>query len=764
MKSQIDKHRTLLLLLLYAAPLTATIDWRPVEGRIMTRWAKEVSPANAWREYPRPQLTRDRWVNLNGLWEYAIQGQAGDWKNRRLDNARDDLLLRWSGQFPRRWDGKILVPFAVESALSGVGKIVRPDQLLWYRRTFETPRAWKGNRVLLHFGAVDWHSIVFVNGQRVAQNKGGYVGFSADITDALKASGNQELLVAVWDPSNAGDQSIGKQSLPEMRQGYRYTPTTGIWRTVWMEPVPRVHVERLRIVPDVDRGEVRVTLEASGGGRARVAVLDGTRQIAAASGEEGQEVAIRIPSPKLWSPGRPFLYTLKVTLGTDRVSGYFGMRKIAIQPDGRGVARYYLNNQPLRFQFGPLDQGYWPDGVLTPPSDKAAEFDVRYLKDIGCNMARVHVKVHPERWYYHCDRLGLLVWQDFVCTRRFESRITPASAAQWESEQRRMIDSLRNHPAIIQWVVFNEGWGQYDTERLANWTKAYDPTRLVTGASGWTDFAGVGDVRDIHDYSFFPSIPLAAVEKRRAIVLGEFGGFDVGLPGHLWHPDQEVKPSSGALEDEGRQKYRDGGHWHENYTRWLNAWRFLIGRYGLNAGVYTQISDVEHEPNGWLTYDREVSKIPVADLRRLHDTLYAGPATPVPLSGGAASPPWRWRTAADGEWFDPAFDDSGWREGSFAGAGQEVSLRRWVALERKPRSPGIVASQSPGEARLYLNGRPVVSFNNRGVRDGVGVTFIPLSGEAVRQLKEGRNHLAVRARFQTAPAHFELELVELQPE
>lgn len=752
--------RCLPFVLLCAAAVFAKDDWRPAGNRLMTRWAKDVSPTNAWPEYPRPQMVRDRWLNLNGLWEYALQGESREWKAGRVVNSQHDLLLKPLA-FPGRWEGKILVPFAIESALSGVGQIVRPDQVLWYRRTFEIPAAWKGNLVHLHFGAVDWHSMVFVNGKRLAEHKGGYTSFHVDITSALRPAGPQELVVAVWDPTNTGDQSIGKQSLPEMRQGYRYTPTTGIWQTVWLEPVPAAHIEGLMIVPDVDRGEVRVTVGGREGTPVSIAVLEGTRTVAVAKATAGRESVIRIPQPKLWSPSAPFLYALQVTLGDDRVSSYFGMRKIAIQADRSGIPRYYLNNQPLAFQFGPLDQGYWPDGVLTPPSDKAAEFDVSYMKEIGCNMVRVHVKVHPERWYYHCDRLGLLVWQDFVCSRRFESKITPESAAQWESEQRRMMDRLRNHPSIIQWVVFNEGWGQYDTERLTKWAKSYDPWRVVTAASGWTDFAGAGDVRDIHDYSFYPSIPLPGSDQKRAVVFGEFGGFDVGIPGRLWHPEQVVRVSNGAIEDEGRQKYRDGDHWLENYTRWLNAWRLLIGRHGLSAGVYTQIADVEHEPNGWLTYDRAVSKIPVADLRRLHDRLYVPAPEP---AGLAAAAPWRWTQAAGDGWFEPALSDNGWQHGKapFQFDADDVCLRQWLVLDRKPHAPAVVASLSPGQAELYLNGKPALVFNNRGVGDGAGRSVIPLPSAAAGLLSQGRNHVAVRVRLKAAPRYFDLEFVDLQ--
>jgi hypothetical protein len=734
-------------------------EWRPAGVRLMTRWGKQVTPANAWLEYPRPQMMRERWLNLNGLWEYAIEGESGEWRGGRLENATASPLLNWNGSMPKQWDGKILVPFAIESALSGVGKLVRPNQLLWYRRTFRTPPEWKGSRIILNFGAVDWHSIVLVNGKRVAENKGGYVPFSADITEALRPAGDQELALVVWDPTNAGDQAVGKQSLPEMRQGYRYTPTTGIWQTVWIEPVPAAHIQSLRIVPDVDRSLVRVTVGGPAGSLVRLAVFDGSRQVATAEGRAGSELAVRIPSPKLWSPEHPFLYRLKVWLGEDHVTSYFGMRKIAVQPDRHGVPRYYLNNQPLTFQYGPLNQGYWPDGGLTPPSDRAAEDEVRYLKDIGCNMVRVHVNVRPERWYYHCDRLGLLVWQDFVCTRRFDSKITPASARQWEDEQRRMIDALRNHPFIIQWVVFNEGWGQYDTERLAAWTKSCDPERLVTAASGWVDVQGLGDVRDLHDYSFFPSIPPPGSEKRRVVVLGEFGGFEVGVPGHLWYAEQQVRPSDGKELDERRPRYRDGKQWLENYARWLKGWRYLIG-LGLSAGVYTQISDVEHELNGWLTYDREVSKIPVVELRRLHKLLYSPPPRSSSLAPAIRS--WRWSATAGARCFDPALDDASWPVGSGPYDGKEVCLRASVGLDKVPRNMAIAVTQPPGDAELYLNGQPALRFNNRGVRDGAGISVIPLPPGISGMLTKGNNRVAVRLHSQGAPAVFVLEFVELE--
>ena len=761
--------RLILPILIAAATHLAAADWKPVPGRISTRWAKDVTPSNAWQEYPRPQMVRERWLNLNGLWDYAIVGESHEWKGGRIENARFDPLNKAGVQPPARWDGKILVPFCPESSLSGVGKLVRPDQLLWYRRSFQSPAAWRGNRVRLHFEAVDWHSIVFVNGQKAGENRGGYVPFTLDITSALKPDGNQEILVAVWDPSNAGDQTVGKQSLPEMRQGFRYTPTTGIWQTVWMEPVAANSIETLKIEPDIDKGHVRVSATVSSHnepGTLDVEVLDGTKKVASATGAAAQPVTLRIPAPKLWSPTQPFLYDLKLTLRAggkpvDSLRSYFGMRKIAVVNDKAGVARYFLNNELLPFQLGPLDQGYWPDGILTPASDKAAAFDIEYLKQIACNMIRVHIKVHPARWYYHCDRLGLLVWQDMVCSRKFESQITPESAKQWELEQRRMIDHLYNHPSVVQWVVFNEGWGQYDTERLTEWTKRYDPSRVVDCASGWSDAAGAGEVRDIHDYSIVPSIPLAKAEGKRAIVIGEFGGFNVYLKGHLWHPDQSDPQVRDWVREGNRERYADGATWLISYRRWIQGWKYLIAEHGLNAGVYTQIADVEHEPNGWLTYDREVSKIPVETLRTLHSALYNLPRAKTLLPNGASG--WRYSTATPASgWEQSGFDDSQWKSGTAPFEGQQVWMRRSFQLDHIPNGFAVRA-YGRGDAEVWINGKLARALNHRGSKsDDIQVTIQPVWPESGISLRTGENTIAIRAFVKDGPLSADAGLVELE--
>ncbi len=600
-------------------------DWQPVPGHIMTRWAKDVSPGNAWREYPRPQLVRDDWQSLNGLWDYAIVGEDGPWKKPMAVNATDNPLLKVLPPPPVRWDGKILVPFAVESALSGVGRLVRPNQLLWYRRAFEVPAKWQGRRILLHFEAVDWHCVVQVNGQKVGENKGGYVPFSFDITPALKPAGPQEIVLAVWDAT--GDQAVGKQSLPETRAGWRYTPTTGIWQPVWLEPVPDTSIARLKLAPDVDRGRLAAEVTLRGPAAAaeiELRAFDGETLVATVRGPASKPLALEIPRPRLWSPQSPFLYDLQVALRRggktiDEVRSYFAMRKIGVAKDAAGVARIRLNGREI-FSFGPLDQGYWPDGVLTPPSDAAARFDVQYLRDIGCNLVRVHVTVHPSRWYYWCDKLGLMVWQDFVSRPKMGSNLTPASTRQWEGEQARMIDNLENHPAIVMWILFNEGWGQYDTQRLSNWVQARDPSRLVNDGSGCD--AGVGNVCDVHNYAFLPCVARPGQLGERAMLLGECGGFNVLVPGHTWGnysiPESRRDPLGGGV----RESYRAAASWAERYAVWVENLR-LLRHLGLSGAVYTQISDVEHECNGWMTYDRQISKIPVERLKALHQRVYA---------------------------------------------------------------------------------------------------------------------------------------------
>jgi len=559
-------------------------DYKPAESTLYTRWAKDVDPAGPLPEHPRPQMVRESYMNLNGLWDYAI---------RPKEDAK-----------PAAFDGKILVPFAVESALSGVKKPVGGENRLWYRRSFGIPHDADGKRTLLHFGGVDWHAIVYVNGKQVGEHKGGYDAFTFDITDALEGDTSpegeqpQELVVSVWDPTNAGPQPRGKQV--NNPHGIWYTPVTGIWQTVWLEVVPKVHIESLQIVPDVDAGEVRVGATQVGAAKPCVVwakVFDNGKLIAEGKAA-GQPVALKIPDARLWSPDSPFLYDLEVGFGDgDCVKSYFGMRKIEMKKDDAGINRIWLNGKTL-FQIGPLDQGWWPDGLYTAATDDALRHDVEMTKRLGFNMARKHVKVEPCRWYYHCDNLGLLVWQDMPNGNKGET---------FETEWKHVIDMLRNHPSIVMWVPFNEGWGQYDTERIAKWTKEYDPTRLVNEASGWHN-RGFGDVYDIHKY---PGPAMPALDENRAAVLGEFGGLGLPVKGHLWWDKKNW----------GYRNFEDGESLQAAYEDLIEKLHPMIGK-GLTAAVYTQTSDCEGEVNGLMTYDRQVVKFDADKLAALHAELH----------------------------------------------------------------------------------------------------------------------------------------------
>jgi hypothetical protein len=735
------------LLVFVTVPAPAA-DWTPAKGPLATRWAKDVDPAKVHPEYPRPQLVRKDWLNLNGLWQLAF--------------AKPDETAPVGKDLPER----ILVPFPVESALSGVMK--RADRL-WYRRTFTVPRAWAGQRVLLHFGAVDWEATVHVNGQNLGSHRGGYDPFSFDITEALKPDAEQELIVGVWDPTDAGTQPRGKQV--RKPSGIYYTPITGIWQTVWLEPVPAASIEALKIVPDVDRRLVRVSARVRGN------LAKPTLHAVAGDGKDtwsearqvGEEIELSIPTElKLWSPESPFLYDLRVILRAgdkpvDSVQSYFGMRKIAVGKDDKGVPRLLLNGKFV-FQVGPLDQGFWPDGLYTAPTDEALRYDIEITRKLGFNMTRKHVKVEPARWYYWCDKLGLLVWQDMpsgdrsVAHGKGEITRTPESAKQYELELKRMIDGLHNHPSIIMWVVFNEGWGQFDTARITNWTKQYDPTRLANCASGWNDMK-VGDVHDIHVY---PGPGAPPPEKERAGVLGEFGGLGLGVDGHTW-----------AQKTWGYRGTQDSADLTRKYERLMaGAWRLKDER-GLSAAVYTQITDVETEANGLLTYDRAVIKV---DLERVA-AVNRGDVSRVPLvrvvvpTSQEKGLVWRYtfeKPAA--EWFETGFDDSGWKQGpgGFGTRGTpgavvrtvwntaDVWLRREFTLQEGPLTNPMLSLHHDEDAEIYING--VLAAKLRGYT--TDYEEVPLSAEARAALRPGKNVFAVHCHQTTGGQYVDVGIVE----
>jgi beta-galactosidase/beta-glucuronidase len=580
-------------------PLVASAAWQPAKGPLNTRWTSKVSPHQPLPEYPRPQLVRSEWLNLNGLWDFAISRQ---------------------GAKAVTFQQQILVPFPVESALSGVMKPVNEDERLWYRRFFTVPKAWRGRRVLLNFGAVDFEATVWVNGKNLGQHRGGYDSFSFDLTDVLKPSEQNELVVCAWDPTDAGTQSRGKQV--RKPNGIWYTPTSGIWQTVWLEPVNGVHITGLEIVPDIDKSEVvvqpSVTATAGlGGFTVEATARDGLGRTARVSASRGKALVLPISKPRLWSPEDPRLYRLEVTLklgarSLDHVASYFGMRKISLGKDPRGFTRLMLNNKPY-FQFGPLDQGFWPDGLYTAPTDAALRYDIEMTKKLGFNLARKHVKVEPDRWYYWCDRLGLLVWQDMpsgdrsIGAKAPDISRSPESARQFEQDLAALVADRRNHPSIVMWVPYNEGWGQWDTPRIVDLIHALDPSRLVDAASGWVD-RRVGDVNDVHEY---PGPASPAPEPNRASVLGEFGGLGRPVRGHAWQSEKNW----------GYRNFTNAAALTSAYTNLVARLLPLIEEKGLTAAVYTQTTDVEIEVNGLMTYDRDQVKMNWSEVAAANQSI-----------------------------------------------------------------------------------------------------------------------------------------------
>lgn len=611
---------------LISITLVQAQSWKPVEGKIMSQWAKTVNPDNVWQEYPRPQFERTEWKNLNGLWDYAI--------------------LKTNQIQPKRYQGKILVPFSFESALSGVGKKIKPEDKMWYRKNFELPKNWSGKDVVIHFEAVDYKSAIWVNDIFVGSHKGGFDRFSFNITPYLKPNGIQKIVLAVEDATNFSSQPRGKQQINP--SGIYYTPVSGIWQTVWLEALsPEAYLQEVKTTTNIDENTVTLIPMTNQnlvpGYTVRTNVFFKGEKVASGETKPNIPINLKIETPQLWSPDHPHLYDVKMSLvnpsGTviDQVDSYFGMRKISLG-DHKGVKYLFLNNQPL-FHYGPLDQGWWPDGLLTPPSDQAMKYDIEMTKAMGFNMIRKHVKIEPDRWYYHCDKLGIMVWQDMPSYNRLalktaqemkktkrKDRIYNAlerihqedadlnrsskDATQFEFELRRMVDIHYNAPSIVMWVPFNEGWGQYDTCRIADFIKNLDPSRLVNPTSGWT-LRPCGDIYDIHTYHVDLTVPPTALD--RATVVGEFGGIGYPVEKNLWNPE---------MRNWGYQTYYSPEELLKNYIYKFDQIVEMKEKNGLSAAVYTQTTDVEGEINGLMTYDRKVTKIPATTIKELHDKLY----------------------------------------------------------------------------------------------------------------------------------------------
>ncbi|MFV8334997.1 glycoside hydrolase family 2 protein [Flavobacterium sp. RSP29] len=582
------KNATVLLFLCLGLSLSA--QWKPAGEKIKTEWANKVNPKQVLPEYPRPIMERKEWKNLNGLWNYAIQ-EVGK-------------------SAPAKYDGQILVPFAVESSLSGVMKEVGAKNELWYNTTFNIESNWKGQNILLHFGAVDWKTEVWLNGVKIGSHTGGYTPFSFDITPFLTGK-TQQLTVKVWDPSNEGPQPRGKQV--KNPEGIWYTPVTGIWQTVWIEPVHKKNITTIKTTPDIDQNVINIKPEVAGasyGDVIEVTVYDDSKTIASGKASVGENLEIVLNNPKLWSPESPFLYKTNVKLISngkvvDQVKSYFAMRKIGSKRDANGVLRMQLNNKDY-FQFGPLDQGWWPDGLYTAPTDEALKYDIVKTKELGFNMIRKHVKVEPERWYTHCDELGILVWQDMPSgdeqplwqnKKYFEGtelQRTPKSEAIYKKEWKEIMDHLYSYPSIVVWVPFNEAWGQFKTVEITEWTKNHDPSRLVNSSSGGNHFQ-TGDILDLHNY---PGPELYLYDARRITVLGEYGGIGLPLEDHLWR----------ANDNWGYIKFKNATEVTNEYIKYAKELKKLV-KTGFSAAVYTQTTDVEGEVNGFMTYDRKVDKM-----------------------------------------------------------------------------------------------------------------------------------------------------------
>ncbi|MDO5582266.1 MAG: glycoside hydrolase family 2 TIM barrel-domain containing protein [Planctomycetia bacterium] len=749
----------LLTLLLFSGNLIAAetkADWKPVPGTLLSKFAKDVDPASVLPEYPRPQMKRDAWKSLNGLWDYAIVPVAG---------SKD--------QAPAM-QGKILVPFAVESALSGVGKRVGKDNYLWYEHSFSIPSDWKGKRILLHFGAVDWKADLFINGKPAGKHQGGYAPFSFDITDYLAEGFTQKIALRVWDPTNEGPQPIGKQI--NKPRGIWYTPVSGIWQSVWIEPVSSAHIVSVLPVPDIDQKKVSISVQVEGAKEGAFIHVSGQK---APVSNGSATVLLNVPNAPLWTPDRPNLNEIQITLfqndqRVDQIVSYYAMRKISLGKTEDGITRLMLNNQFV-FQHGPLDQGWWPDGLYTAPTDEALKYDLEITKKLGFNMLRKHVKVESARFYYHCDQLGILVWQDmpsgdtkcYISSKAAEdAKRSPESAAIYEAEWKEIIRAFEFFPSIIMWVPFNEGWGQFDTPRIVDLTKKWDPTRLVNCASGWTD-RKCGDVYDKHAY---PGPAMFPPEEKRATVLGEYGGLGYPISGHLWTDKGNW----------GYVSYKDNDALFLKYNNLNRAMRKLIAE-GLSAAVYTQTTDVEVEVNGLMTYDRQIIKMNPGKVAKSNKMLQLSAPkieTILPISEKEGI---LWKYTFDkpsDQWAQNDFDDSGWKEGPAGFGGgtppntfirtpwktSDIWIRRNIDLtaEQIANPESILLSVYHDEdAEVFINGKLVASFQK------YSTSYIEsdMNTNALKEaLKAGKNTIAVHCRQTMGGQYIDLGIIrEVNP-
>lgn len=738
------------------APPSMNVDvarWRPAATPLLTSFGRAVDPNAPWPEYPRTQLVRERWKSLNGLWEFAP--------------AREDE----APPVGRALAQQILVPFAMESSLSGVGA---HHERAWYRRTFEVPGEWRDGEVLLHFEASDWETTVWLNGVELGAHRGGYERFSFDLAPHLRPAGPQELVVGVFDPTSRGDQPRGKQTLnPE---GIWYTPTTGLWQSVWIEPVSPTHLELVSLAPSLAQASldvgVAIRMAANAKPSAEIAVRAEGQEVARGTTDADGRTKLAIPSPRAWSPSDPFLYDVEIVVRegervVDRATSYFGLRDVALRADARGVPRIELNGTPL-FQIGVLDQGFWPDGVYTAPSDVALKSDIELAKKLGFNLIRKHVKVEPERWYTWCDRLGILVWQDIPSADDHR----PADVEVLRNEIDEIVTQRSNHPSIVDWVVFNEGWGQFGansghadaevleegTHALAQRVRALDPTRLVTEASGWTDVGG-GDLHDVHIY---PGPGMPESDGKRAAVLGEFGGLGLPIAGHTW--DEKSWGYRGVADA------RALAFGYENLLRGVYE---LVDK-GLCAAVYTQLTDVESECNGLVTYDRAVIKADVERIARANRGELPKLVTVV-ADGRSEAVEWSYTTESPAQgvaWWSREFDASAWTRGA-AGFGAEgtpgahvrtpwTSSDIWLRREIEVPSGG-------GELAFVVHHDEDCEIHVNGASEPIRLTGYTTSYELVPlpddvkgvKLEAGKNTLAIHCHQTRGGQYIDVGVVRI---
>ena len=734
----------------------ARAQWKPAESKMLTQWGRDIKPESAWSEYPRPQFQRETWTNLNGLWEYAVAPKESVKANN--------------------WDGLILVPFCPESPLSGVGRFIEPTEALWYRRMFPAMPA-PGLRNILTFEAVDYETVVWVNGKQIGSHKGGHTPFSFDITEALNKNGQNELVVRV-DDATEGYQLHGKQKLKN--QGIWYTRVTGIWQTVWLEQVPTMHLQDLDYACDIAAGSITITPKiANPLAGSKLRITASYRGQEAGTGQGTGSVTIALRNPQLWSPSTPNLYDLSIELidstgnRIDSVKAYTALRSFGKSKDANGHLQLTLNGKPI-FHWGPLDQGWWPDGLLTPPSDAAMSSDIEFLKACGFNMIRKHIKVEPRRYYYHCDRLGMIMWQDQVSSGYGRNRKEQSSSpdwtrldpnptdaqwpqdahAQWLVEYKRMVDHLRDAPCIGVWVPFNEAWGQHATMEVGKMAVEYDRTRLVNIASGG-NFWPVGDFVDEHHYPH-PTFPFHLGKDGRfdgfIKVEGEFGGHGWPVEGHLWKADAKNWGYGGLPKSKEE--------WQGRYKTSIAIMAALRAE-GIAAGVYTQTTDVEEEINGLLTYDR-MTKIDSGWLKEQSELLMAAPTSLTnrrELMATAEMQPQNWQyttTAPSESWMKQEFDSKSWSEGRAGfGAGNpappnarihtdwstpEIWVRRTFELKETSIRKLYLRLHHDEDCVVYINGSEVARLN------GYATSYFNLAISSKGILFPGTNVIAIQCR------------------